>query len=182
MRSGIHFSLFETLFRTQFLPLKHVLMVSWPGIWQGSATIFGLSWFVTSLRDGKERTGILVMFKSRLHWIMVLHLKQGNLTLTLNLRVEGMAGNHLAVDLRVQQILRRKEAIGWHSLYVGLYCFITIIFIHCACWYTFNYFWTNGKVGLLIGLHLIWLKVPIFSLGVVPYYFIALNILTLKLL
>ena len=51
-------------------------------------------------------------FKSGLHWVLLVHLWQRGLTLKLDFRVICMAENHLVMDVAVQQILSRKEAIG----------------------------------------------------------------------
>ena len=52
------------------------------------------------------------MFKSGLCHIIVVHLQQGRLTLSPELRVIRMSGNHLIISLAIQWILRRKEPMG----------------------------------------------------------------------
>ena len=50
--------------------------------------------------------------QSGLCHILVEHLQQGSLTITLTLMAVRMVGNHFVTDQAAQQILRRNVAIG----------------------------------------------------------------------
>ena len=69
---------------------------------------------LTPLRGAKAKLATSLMFKNGMCHILVMHLQQGNLTLALDMRVVGMAGNYLFMEQEVQQVLRRKEDGGWH--------------------------------------------------------------------
>ena len=54
----------------------------------------------------------ILMFKSVLHHNLLVHLWQKSHIFTLGLGIVSMTENHLAVGQIVQQILRRKKAMG----------------------------------------------------------------------
>ena len=65
------------------------------------------------VQSGKPATGS--MFKNGLSQIQVVHLLERRLSLILHLRVMMMTGNYHVMELVIQQIPGRKEAVGWHS-------------------------------------------------------------------
>ena len=66
------------------------------------------------MRDGKAETSFQLILKSALCNLPVVHLQQGSLILTLELRAVRMAGNYVFTYLTVSTDSKVKGAGGEH--------------------------------------------------------------------
>ena len=137
MMSGFHSSLFPNANMNTVHPTNTCLCICIKRtLAQVQQPLYGWSQSLGPMQGGKAKSGFYLMFKSGLCQILVVHHCQRGLTMTLNLRLVRMAGNHLVMDQLVQENQNTKGVMPVASSWITVYYFIKIIFICCACWYS----------------------------------------------